>query len=106
MPVIDTEELFRVLSDFDGYPTSGLKLAEHAKKKEASPELVQFLNAVPGQVESEADVFAAAAMPDRAPQYAADVTPSAAAPIVKTAPAQDDALHLEEVKGEEPDESK
>lgn len=97
---IDTEELFRVLSDFDAYPAGAAELSGHARSRGASETLIAFLNRLPGQVDSEAEVFARAADPDKEPMGTVIDT----AGIEGTAEAAkgiDDELHIEEVTGEE-----
>lgn len=98
MAQIDTAELFAVLGDYDDYPASGYRLAEYAKKKEASDDLVSFLNGIDGQVESQADVFAHAADPEKSPRDAS-IAGSGGTSLTDAKPAGDDALHISEVKG-------
>jgi hypothetical protein len=64
---LDPQELFAFLATHDTYPISGLKLAHEARTVGARPELIDFFEALPGSLESEADIVTHAMRPDESP---------------------------------------
>jgi hypothetical protein len=65
---IDPTDLFAVIGQHDEYPTSGYWLAREAKQEGSPPEVVEFLESIPGQIEDQETVVKHALKPDEAPQ--------------------------------------
>jgi len=68
-PKLDPQDLFAFLANHDTYPVSGLALADQARAESASPELINFFEALPGMISSEADIVTHAMRPDESPLH-------------------------------------
>jgi hypothetical protein len=68
-PKLDPQELFAFLANHDTYPVSGLMLANEARSDGCSSDLVDFFEALPGMISSEADIVTHAMRPDEAPLH-------------------------------------
>lgn len=66
---IDVQEFFRFLGGVKKYPTNGYRLAELAKEKGTSQELVAFFEGLPGQIEEESEIVSHAMDICTAPRY-------------------------------------
>ena len=54
---IDPIEFFAFFADYNEYPTNGYRLAQAARKRGCSDDLVAFFEGMPGTFETEGDVL-------------------------------------------------
>jgi hypothetical protein len=54
---IDPVEFFAFFADYNDYPTNGYRLAEAAKQRGCSDNLVAFFGGMPGTFEAEGDIL-------------------------------------------------
>jgi hypothetical protein len=64
---IDPSDLFAFLDRHEEYPTSGYWLAEKAKRDQEAPEMIEFLEAIPGQIEDQETIVKHAIKPQETP---------------------------------------
>jgi hypothetical protein len=99
--IISPDELFAFLARHDDYPVSGLRLAQAAREEDATAELAEFFEALPGTLETESEIVAHAVKPTEAPFDAALEIPEGE-PTPPYIPPQDATLQIDDIKPPEP----
>jgi hypothetical protein len=102
--LISPDELFAFLSRHDDYPVSGLRLAQAAREDEASPELAEFFEALPGTLNAETEIVAHAVKPTEAPFDAALAVPDGE-PTPPFIPPQQATLQVDDILAPKSDDS-
>jgi hypothetical protein len=93
-PTLNPQDLFTFLEEHDDFPASGQRLAEEARERGSSPELVQFFEAIPGTLNTHAEVVKHAIKPTE-PPYGQTLDLSPDATPAEPFPAPDDLPTLE-----------
>jgi hypothetical protein len=99
--VLDPQDLFAFLAKHDEYPVSGLRLAETARAEQTAPELVDFFEALPGTLSSEAEIVAHAVKPTEAP-YNATLDVSGGEPTEPYVSPDDATLQIDDIVPDKP----